>query len=74
VESLLTKASGAEVDSDGAEADLDYMQLVISLGAIAHRGREIVIAQTNGSVGELPAERSHHFLFLRGQKISSAPR
>jgi hypothetical protein len=59
VESLLPKASGAEVDSDGAEADLDYMQLVSSLGAIAHRGREIVIAQTHGSVGELPAERGH---------------
>jgi hypothetical protein len=50
------------------------MQLVIGLGAIAHRGREIVIAQTHGSMGELPAERSHHFLFLRGQKISSALR
>jgi hypothetical protein len=66
VESLLTKASGAEVDSGGAEADLDYMQLVNSLGAIAHRRREIVIAQTHGSVGELPAERSHHFLCIRG--------
>src|SRR5262245_47578222 len=37
---------------------------MISLGAIAHRGREIVIAQTHGSVGELPAERGHHFRFL----------
>src|SRR5687768_15752370 len=64
MENQLTKARDAGVDSAGAWADLGYTQLMISLGAIAHRGREIVIAQTHGSVGELPAERGHHFLFL----------
>lgn len=47
------------VDSAGAYADLGYTQLMINLGAIAHHGREIAIAQTHGSVGELPAERGH---------------